>query len=458
MGVDHPRGSRQSRLLAVFEISMLLVAAIPAVVAAQGGLETRVTADGVATSSTLDTMEYTVTFEETGLPAGSSWNVTINGTMTGSTSSSIVFQEPDGTYRFFVGQVPGYFTNPEGNVTVTGVTVALPILFTSTSPVGEKCTSYSWQGNTSIANLSYSFHGDCRGLFEIDLRNFSALSGYPFENSTFDVGAIAEVDSAGSLVALSEMNHESTGSISVVAPRDEVNVTDRIVANVTTVIGLNASTGSPNGQIPAWGPEDVPGNLGPTVWGSGGSVLGNISVVIVFHFVVGSHTSNRVKFDISISGWPWVNPSDSLGVEIGATADQHTYFVYAAPNDTIEQLWTSSQAVASSLVFNGSANSTGGTRNATLSVSDQAGLYPSGTAPNSAFALLSFRGPGGYSGLVYDPWLVFGPSVVRPVNPAAAAIAATLPVAAVVAIGVAVGGLGWVAYRARRRPPEEGLL
>jgi hypothetical protein len=446
-------GTHWIRLLVVVGIGLVLAATIPTAVAAQGGFETGPTAGGFTTNGSPEAIEYAVTFVETGLPAGTSWNVTIDGALLNSTSNSIVFHEPNGTYLFVVGPVSGYTSNPEGNVTITGAPVTVPILFTSISTGTPGCTSYSWQGG------NYTFHGDCRGFFETDLRSFNATSGYTFENSTFDVGAMAEVDSAGSLVALSEMDHESTGLITGVDQGNEVNITDRIVANVTTVIGLNASSGSPNGQMPAWIPNDVPGSLGPTIWGSGTSVLGSIDVIIVFHFVVGSHASDRVKFDVSMSGWPWVNPADSLGVEIGATAEQQTYFVYAAANDTIAELWTSNKTVASSLVFGGSANTTAGGANATLEVSDQVGLYPRGTAPDIAFALLSFQGAGGYAALTYDPWIVFGPTsaaVLLPGGPAATG-GATLPLVAVGGIAIAAALLGLMAYRLRRGRVDEGL-
>ncbi len=448
---------RLPRILAVLGISVVLAATIPAVVSAQEMLEASATAGLLTASGSPEATDYAVTFVESGLPPGTSWNVTIDGTVLSSTSTDIVFHEPDGSYLFSVSSVPGYSTNPEGNVTVNGAPVTVPILFTSTSTGTPGCTSYYWQGG------NYSFNADCRGSFEIHLRSFNATSGNTFENSTFDVGALAEVDSAGNLAALLVTSHESTGTISVVSRANGVNITDSITANVTTAIGLNASSGSPNGQVPIWSPNEALagglGGVGPTVWGSGSQVLGNADVVIVLHFLIGSQASNRVEFDVSISGWPWVDPADSLGLEVGATAEQQTYFAYTAANDTIAQRWSSNGTVASSLVFGASANVTVGDTNSTLAVTDQVGLYPSGTAPDIAFALLSFQGPGGYSALTYDPWVVFGPTpttVIPPGGPGASA-GATLPLLAVVGIVLAAALLGLVAYRLRRRRVDEGL-
>ncbi|HUI38554.1 MAG TPA: hypothetical protein VLY85_02875, partial [Thermoplasmata archaeon] len=51
---------------------------------------------------------YSVTFTETGLPGGTTWSVSVNGVTESSTSSTIVFQEPNGSYTYTVKDVSGY--------------------------------------------------------------------------------------------------------------------------------------------------------------------------------------------------------------------------------------------------------------------------------------------------------------------------------------------------------------
>ena len=449
---DRPNGTPWIRLALALSIGLLLTATMAALVVAEGGIAPGPASGGLPARSATGVTEYAVTFLESGLAAGTNWSVTILGTTINSTSDSIVFQEPDGSYLFIIGPVAGYSYGPEGNVTVNGAPATVPILFTSTAS-GPGCTSYNWQGG------NFTLNGDCRGFFEINLRSFNATTGWTFENSTFDVGAIAEVNSAGDLVALSAMDHESIGSISVATQGNDVNFTDRIVANVTTVVGLDAESGSPNGQTPVWSPNEAPGSIGPTVWGSGATVLGSIEAVLVLHFVLGPTTSDRVRFDVSMTGWPWVNPGDSLGVVVGASAQQQTYFAYTASNDTIAQRWLSNGTVASSLVFDPTANATTGGVNSTLEVSDRVGLYPTGTSPNIAFALLSFQGTGGYSAMTYDPWIVFGATraVVGPPPPTVLPGGATLPWVAVGGIALATAVLGVIAYQVRRHRVDEGL-
>ena len=62
-----------------------------------------------------------VSFTETGLPAGTSWSVTFNGATLSSTSPVIVFEGDPGTYSYTVGAVSGYTASPSsGSVALDG--------------------------------------------------------------------------------------------------------------------------------------------------------------------------------------------------------------------------------------------------------------------------------------------------------------------------------------------------
>lgn len=83
---------------------------------------------------------YNVTFVESGLPSGTFWSVQLLGGWgesgwNGSTSSSINFTVPNGTYYFGVGPAwssgTGYIASPAyGNVTVDGANVTVDVTFT----------------------------------------------------------------------------------------------------------------------------------------------------------------------------------------------------------------------------------------------------------------------------------------------------------------------------------------
>ena len=64
---------------------------------------------------------YAVAFTESGLPAGTNWSVTIGLIPRSSNVATILFQEPNGTYLYTVGAVPGWRTpNYTGSITVRG--------------------------------------------------------------------------------------------------------------------------------------------------------------------------------------------------------------------------------------------------------------------------------------------------------------------------------------------------
>ncbi len=67
------------------------------------------------------TDEFPVVFTETGLAAGTSWSVTLAGRAQDSTTATIAFTEPNGTYGFTVQPVSGYSAAPSsGSVIVQG--------------------------------------------------------------------------------------------------------------------------------------------------------------------------------------------------------------------------------------------------------------------------------------------------------------------------------------------------
>jgi hypothetical protein len=82
-----------------------------------------------------ESTEFTVTFEARGLPTESSWGVYLNGTLQRSTSPSIAFVEPNGSYAFTVPEVGALTPTPSsGNVSVNGGDTADAVVFSTTSP------------------------------------------------------------------------------------------------------------------------------------------------------------------------------------------------------------------------------------------------------------------------------------------------------------------------------------
>jgi hypothetical protein len=85
---------------------------------------------------------FQVTFTESGLPNGTAWAVTLAGARESSTNRTIGFSEPNGTYPYDLGTVPGWTTARfAGSVAVSGLAVSemvawaektYPVAFTRT--------------------------------------------------------------------------------------------------------------------------------------------------------------------------------------------------------------------------------------------------------------------------------------------------------------------------------------
>jgi hypothetical protein len=80
---------------------------------------------------TFTLVTYKMTFTESGLANGTLWDITLNGALESSTTNTIIFMVPNGTYTYIVGSVSGYTVSPtSGNVKVNGANVKEPIIFT----------------------------------------------------------------------------------------------------------------------------------------------------------------------------------------------------------------------------------------------------------------------------------------------------------------------------------------
>jgi len=99
--------------------------------------------------------EYSVTFNETGLPAGDSWYVSLANLSYSSTNSSITFRITNGSYYYFVGSTSGINVSPNhGIISVNGSNVIenvkfLPVYYRVTfNETGLPSGSY-WSVNFS---------------------------------------------------------------------------------------------------------------------------------------------------------------------------------------------------------------------------------------------------------------------------------------------------------------------
>ncbi|MFP3219764.1 MAG: hypothetical protein RXR41_01200 [Candidatus Marsarchaeota archaeon] len=103
------------------------------------------------------TQYYTVTFEESGLPSGSSWSVTFNGITRSSSGSSVAFSStPPGTYPFSITAPSGYSASPStGSVKVSTTSVTEPISFSQQT----YSVTFTESGLPSGSSWSVSLNG-----------------------------------------------------------------------------------------------------------------------------------------------------------------------------------------------------------------------------------------------------------------------------------------------------------
>ena len=78
---------------------------------------------------------YSVTFVETGLPTGTNWSVSLNGSYRYSTTTTLSGTLPNGTYNFGFHTTASYTASPASmNVTVAGSAVVENVTFSPTAP------------------------------------------------------------------------------------------------------------------------------------------------------------------------------------------------------------------------------------------------------------------------------------------------------------------------------------
>jgi len=106
------------------------VAHVAGFVTAEAGSVSIVGADATVNIS-FQPFRYAVTFEETGLPAATIWSVQIAGQSASSASSTVTFEEPNGSYSFTTATSSSSWqtTQEFGSTDVRGAPVSLTIAF-----------------------------------------------------------------------------------------------------------------------------------------------------------------------------------------------------------------------------------------------------------------------------------------------------------------------------------------
>jgi hypothetical protein len=155
--------------------------------------------------------EETVTFQESGLPASTSWSATLGSTKT-STSAQIQFSEVNGSYAYAVAAVSGYTPSPaRGTVEVKGPTT-VTITFSANAtppPAAQYAVKFSETGLPASTSWSVDLSGTTESGSGTTIQ-FSVPNG----SYSYTVGAVAGYSAS-----------PSSGPVTVVGSAQTVDIT-----------------------------------------------------------------------------------------------------------------------------------------------------------------------------------------------------------------------------------------
>lgn len=175
---------------------------------------------------------YSVTFEESGLADGTSWSVTLDASTGDSTTPTIAFTEPNGSYPFTVGSVSGYSADPaSGLVVVNGADVGVPIAFTPTG-ASTYLVSFVESGLPTGTTWSVTLEGTSQTSSSPEIDYEEPNGSYSYSVGTVD-GYSAE---------------PSTGGITVAGTPVETSVTFTSTSETTYPVNFTES-GLPSGTL-----------------------------------------------------------------------------------------------------------------------------------------------------------------------------------------------------------------
>jgi hypothetical protein len=317
------------------------------------------------------------------------------------------------------------------------------------------CNGVDWR----TTHLAVYLNG-CQAVFGVQYaENFSQPENTTNQyNFSFAIPWIAEITPEGALVRLANGLAPVTAMANLTSLPEEVVLTSFETLNVTNASGN-------------WNPNDTGFGTGAP-WNVSNSTAGNTTVGLNFYlFNAGANmtenTSLSVEFDFTVGPWPWASSTDLLGFGLDSLGAGGSHFVFNQSSRTLQEQWNSTNRTFASLVFGTVANVSYPTdQPGRATVTEQAGVYDAGTPGRESVVLTTFGAvTGGYSFLVYDPWVVFSPGSTvtsRPppvLNPSSSGWPPWVAVSlALVAVGGGLSGIATVVLRDQRLQSEGAAL
>ncbi len=354
---------------------------------------------------------YTVTIQESGLSAGTSWSAVFNGVMVSGTSATHTFSVPAGTYSYTVLGVTGYAVSPSSGTVTVGANYLVPVAFTSTVPPTYTVTIHE-NGLVAGTTWSATFNGVTASTTDSAL-NFSVAPG----TYAYQIGSVAGYAAT-----------PSSGSATVGA--DYAIVVDfASTAPPTVTVTLTEST-LPLGT--SWwaifgGVKQTATTSGPT-----STLVFTVPANAVYSYQVGTSSSTYAASvpsgSVAVGGSNYL-----LNVAFGQVTYEVTFTESGLSSGTV---WT--------VTVNGNAHSTSG---ASLSLYLPNGSFTYSFGDVSGYTLTVAPGPGTVSGSPMGVAASYSPTTTPSYVPSS-----TFNTTAAVALGLGVAAILLALVALLRRP------
>lgn len=285
----------------------------------------------------------------------------------------------------------------------------------------------------------------CEATFGVEYaQNFSHLNATNHYTFTFALSWVAELTNDSQLISAANALEPYSGLANISYAGNVIDVYTWMLLDTVSATGN-------------WTPNDTAWGSGPQ-WNATGPLFGQPTLGVLFQLQnATSNTSGNVsenpavsvRFSLTVINWPWFSPFDHLGIELDSIGAQGNSFAFDNATRTLTESANSASPPFVNLSFekNASISYLPGV-NLNSSVYEQVGVFDIANSTPVAATLVDFPGPppplyypGGYSRLIYDPWIVFSPGVV--VNPPplhSSAEPFPLPLLSVVIATVALAG------------------
>ena len=189
---------------------------------------------GVPTGATIafSVVTYTITITETGLPSGTTWQAVLNNVAKSTSTGTLIFTEPNGTYSFTISNTTSYYVSPyTGKITVSGSNASQSVQFTQYSYI---------TGTVSPSNATVTINGvsvtTSGGLFNVTeaAGTYSVVVSAPGYKTYYNNVTLSTGQTENLPVTLQAVTHP------VPAPASSFTFTDIILIVVIAAVILVA--------------------------------------------------------------------------------------------------------------------------------------------------------------------------------------------------------------------------